>query len=75
MSISPGEWRKFARKARDEASDLRRMSHETQIHHWKVKWLNDADKREEAACWYDEQASRGEIEVECSTIEHKEAAE
>lgn len=73
---SPGEFRQFARKARDEAADYRRMSHETTIHHWKVKWLNDADKRDDDASWYENQASRGEIEVDYQILEPiREAAE
>lgn len=75
MRPTPGQLREFARKARHEAQDLRRMSSETTIHHWKEKWLRDADQREEYADWYDQRAGRGEITVEYSTIEHREAAE
>ena len=74
--MTPGEWRHFARKARSEAADLRRMSAETDIHHWKVKWLDDADKREETADFYEMHASVGEISVDYRVInEHREAAE
>jgi hypothetical protein len=74
--VTPGEWRHFARKARSEAVDLRRMSAETDIHHWKTKWLNDAEKRDETADWYEVQASRDEIEVEYSVDQPiREAAE
>jgi hypothetical protein len=73
---TPGQLRQHARTAREQAKEYRRQSHETTSHYWKVKWLDDADKREETADFYDELASRGEIEVEYEIInEHREAAE
>lgn len=65
---SPGQLRQFAKTAREQAKDYRRQSHETTIHFWKEKWLRDADKREDDADFYDELASRGEIEVDYEII-------
>jgi hypothetical protein len=73
--MTPGEWRHFARKARSEAADLRRMSAETDIRHWKDKWLKDADKREDDADFYDGLASRGEITIDYEVIHERMAAE
>jgi hypothetical protein len=75
MTVSPGVLRQCARKAREEAADYRRMSHETDIRHWKDKWLKDADKREDDADFYDGLASRGEISIDYEVIHERMAAE
>jgi hypothetical protein len=75
MTVSPGVLRQCARKAREEAADYRRMSHETTIRHWKDKWLKDADKREDDAVFYDGLASRGEITIDYEVIHERMAAE
>lgn len=74
--MTPGQRRAHAHHLRHEADDLRRMaaSHET-MPHWRKKWLDDADRFEEDADWFDASASRGEITVEYSVIEERIAAE
>ena len=47
--MTPGQYRSHARFLRDEASDLRRMAAGTPIHHWRDKWIRDADRCEEDA--------------------------
>lgn len=73
---TPGKRRAHARSLRDEAADLRRMAAGTTIHHWRDKWMKDADRCEEDADWYEASAARGEIVVEYTRIEpYREAAE
>lgn len=73
--MTPGQRRAHARFLRDEAYDLRRMASETSIRHWRDKWMKDADRCEEDADWYDASANRGEITVEYSHTDYREAAE
>lgn len=63
--MTPGKRRAFAYFLRETAAQKRHMAASSDATaYWRRHWLDDADRMEEDAEWYEQSAGRGEIEVE-----------